>query len=482
MSRMISWQSLIVSMTGLVLVGCAATESVQQEEQTGVEVVQQVEEQIGVYNDDYLKNYVDAVGRRLVAELGDTPHTFRFHIIDQPEPNAFATPAGYIYISRGLMAVVNTEDELAGVLAHQISHVTQRHQATLAAHDGLPGLLTIPGQVVGSVVSDDVGELTNAPLTSVGKVYLSSYGRDQEIEADRMGMRLAAEAGYDPASLAQLFDNVARTVELLTAQQQQFSFFKTHPAPPGRNDQIEGEAARIAWRPAQPFAKNQAALFKRLDGLWWGPGNPAQGVFEGQAFKQPDLNFTITFPEGWQTVNTPRFVGAFPVNQAAVVVLGTAGRPADPAQFAQAFAEQLSDEAGVEPTESRPVKLGEWPGHLVRIADESGESPVSIYYLWVSSPRLAYKLIAAGSDEYRDALRDTALSLRNMTPEEAASIVSYRIRIAAAAAGESLTALSARTDNAWEPELTAATNGLPVDIVLADGQLVKVLIKEIYLR
>jgi predicted Zn-dependent protease len=183
----------------LALTGCASTVTIEQEEAAGASLAEQVENQIGLYNDDYLKNYVDAVGRRLVAELGATPYSFRFHVVDQAEPNAFATPGGYIYLSRGIMALVNTEDELAGVLAHEISHVTQRHHAKQASRGVLPGLLTVPGRVVGSVVSEDVGKMINAPIEGAGKVYLSSFSRGQESEADQVGMRLAGQAGYDPS-------------------------------------------------------------------------------------------------------------------------------------------------------------------------------------------------------------------------------------------------------------------------------------------
>ncbi len=465
----------------LALTGCASTVTVEQEEAAGASLAEQVENQIGLYNDDYLKNYVDAVGRRLVAELGATPYSFRFHVVDQAKPNAFATPGGYIYLSRGIMALVNTEDELAGVLAHEISHVTQRHHAKQASRGVLPGLLTVPGRVVGSVVSEDVGKMINAPIEGAGKVYLSSFSRGQESEADQVGMRLAGRAGYDPAALAAILGNLGATIESLTGQQQKFSFFDSHPTTPTRVADIESAAAGVPWRGSTPFAKDQAALLKRLDGLWWGPNNPAQGIFEGQKFMQPDLNFTATFPAGWHAVNTPQFVGAFEPEQQAIVVIGTAGPPVDPSQFARAFVKKLRAEAGVEPAENRKVELGEWPAHLVRIADPSGESPVSIYYLWVASPRLTFQLIGAGTDEYRDALRDTAMSLRNLTPEEATSIVGYRVRIAAAQAGETLTELSAREDNVWSAELTAAANGLPVDAVLEQGALIKILRREPYL-
>ena len=167
---------VIVSLPAILLLaaGCSSTGNitVADEEQAGSQLARQVENQVGYYNDTYLKNYVDSIGRRLVAVLGPTPYSFRFQIIDQAEPNAFATPGGYVYVSRGLLALINSEDELAGILAHEISHVTERHHAQQAQRSTLPGLLTVPGNVVGSVVSPDVGKAINAPLERAGQVYL----------------------------------------------------------------------------------------------------------------------------------------------------------------------------------------------------------------------------------------------------------------------------------------------------------------------
>ena len=193
----------------LALAGCGGTGAitVEDEKQAGAMAARQLEEQVGIYPGEFLTNYLDSVGRRLVSALGDTPYFFRFKIIDQSAPNAFATPGGYIYVSRGIMALINSEDELAGILAHEISHVTLRHHAQQAQRGVLPGVLTLPGRAVGKVVGEDVGNMVNAPLEAVGKTYMSSYGRGQESEADRVGMHLAARAGYDPLALADALEN-----------------------------------------------------------------------------------------------------------------------------------------------------------------------------------------------------------------------------------------------------------------------------------
>lgn len=467
----------------LTLAACGGTGAItlEDEQQAGADAARQLEEQVGIYPGEFLTNYIDSVGRRLVAALGDTPYYFRFKIVDQAEPNAFATPGGYIYVSRGIMTLINSEDELAGILAHEISHVTLRHHARQAQRGMLPGILTLPGRAVGKVVGEDVGNIINSPLEAVGKTYMASYGRGQEAEADRVGMQLAARAGYDPSALADALTNLERTVSLLTGEQREFSFFDTHPQTPTRVGDIEREAAQIQWQAGKPFAKNQAALFKRLDGLTWGPNNPMQGVFAGQQFMQADMNFSIMFPDGWQTLNTPRFVGAFEPTQKAFVLFGSPERPGPANELAAAFADELRSAAKIEPTEMRSFEIGEWPAYLVRIEDSSGTEPVSIYNVWVNSRRSTFQIVAVGADRYRDALRETALSLREMTVDERRSIVAYRIRIAAAEAGEDMEALSARTDNVFSAAFTAAVNGLPPDVELDAQALIKILSKEAYL-
>ncbi len=464
------------------LTACSSTGgiSVADEEQAGSSVARQVENQVGFYNDSYLKNYVDSIGRRLVTELGPTPYSFRFQVIDQAEPNAFATPGGYVYISRGLLALINSEDELAGILAHEISHVTERHHARQAQRSRLPGLLTVPGKVVGAVVSQDVGKAMNAPIESAGKVYLSAYGRDQEKAADTIGMQLSARAGYAPLALGSALETLERTVTLLAGQQRKFSWFDSHPMTPERISNIQSTAVDLNRQAGTSFAANQAAVYKRLDGLLWGAENPAAGFFRDNVFLQPDMDFAMSFPSGWETLNTPRFVGAKKADNRALIILGSAGPPAPPEAYAQAFVAELQKAAEVVPDEVEALKIGEWPAHYVRIRDTSGKEPVSIYYLWVLAERNMFEIIAAGLESYTEVMREAVFSLRKMTEEERDSIYSYRLRAVNAQAGDSLESLSEREDNRWDTNLTAIINDLDPAAELQADQAVKILRAERY--
>ena len=463
------------------IAGCGGTAlvSVEKEQAIGDEMSQQVEEQIGLYASDELSGYVDAVGQRLVTALGETPYTFNFGIVDQAEPNAFASPGGYIYISRGLLSLINTEEELAGILAHEISHVTARHHARQASKGIVPGLLSLPGRAVGAVVSEDLGNIINAPITAAGKVYLSSYSRSQETDADRKGMALAARAGYDPAALGSALNKLGKTVELLTGGPERFSFYDTHPTTPTRLADVDRLASTITWDSSAPIA-DQADLYKRMGGLWWGPQNPVNGIFIENKFLQADLDITITLPGDWKHMNTPRFVGAVEPAERAFIALSGAGPMVDPKLLANALIEEMRSSADIEPAEDRAAMIGDWPGHLVRYEDASGKEPVSIYYLFVTSPERSFLLIGLAAEEHRAQLRATALSFRKLSPEERESIQGYRLRIEAARADESLVMFGDRTDNVVRTDLIAVMNGLSDDVLLDEGQLVKIVRKEVY--
>ena len=344
----------------------------------------------------------------------------------------------------------------------------------------LPGVLSLPGRAVGAVVGDDIGNIINAPVAVAGEAYLSSYGRGQESDADRVGMQLAASAGYDPAGLARALSNLERTVVLLTGKTRKFGFFDSHPMTPNRIADIEKLSASMQWQPTTPVAPTRPAVFKRLDGLTWGPNNPQQGVFDGQQFMQPDMNLSMTFPAGWRTLNTPRYVGAFAPGEDGIMLFGAPEEPGSAAELANVFAAEVSEAAGIEPVPPIATTVGDWPAWVVKLDDSSGQEPVSVYYVWIDAQGAIFQIVAFGPQRYFEPMRDSAQSLRRMTPDELDSIVAQRIRIESAIAGESYAMLSARTGNAMTAELTAAINGKPDAAELDAGEPVKILREEPY--
>ena len=465
---------LAALVAALSLLGGCATAVIppEVEEAIGTEMSVTVANQIGLYRQQPLEAWVAAVGERLVAELGATPYTFRFAVVDQFEPNAFATPGGFIYVSRGLLAQINSEDELAGVLAHEISHVTRRHHARQAGRSLGAGLMTIPGRAVG-IVSRDLGNMINAPIEAAGQVYLASFSRAQETEADAVGLQLSASAGYDPMALASALTGIERTVLALTGKKHQATFFDTHPTTPTRVSDIERQVRGVTPGAGEPMA-SPAGVRQRLDGLWVGRQNPQQGVFDGQVFRSASLDMTMTFPQDWKTVNTPRYIAAVEPEGGAYLAVASRDNAMTPGELADSYAARLREEAALEPSESRAFQIGDWPAHVLRYDDSSGGETVSLFYLFTRAPKETFQILSIAREQYREALRETVFSLRPLTDADREQVAGLRLRLATPAAGESLDAFNARVGNRWPPDLTRAINGLPDNTSPPAGALLKV--------
>lgn len=447
--------------------------SAQRDIEQGAEVAKLVEQQIGLYSLPNADAYLREVGGRLATAANDARWKFSFHIVNQSEPNAFAIPGGGIYVSRGLLALINREDELAGVLAHEIAHVTQRHSAKQQRKGILPGLLTLPGNVVGSVVGENLGALINAPLGTVGGAWLSHYSRGQESESDRIGIRTAAQAGYNPTALADILRRLEQDGASQTGEERRFSIFDSHPMTETRLKDIRSKAAGLTPAAQPPLAPDTAALLAKLDGMWWGE-NPEAGVFRKNQFLQPAIGFTITFPAGWKHQNTPQFVISAHPKQEAVLLLGIAGAASDPEATGQKLIEQMRTKARIEPASSRKATIGEFPAFVVSYLDRSGRSPTYLHFAWVAMGDQTYQLIGLAPEKHRESLKNAALSLRPLTEVERGAVTGKRLRIVAARQGERLEDLSARSGNVWSPAYTALVNGLDAEAALNKGTLVKI--------
>jgi predicted Zn-dependent protease len=479
MSKRFWIYGLMLLAMAIFLSGCAGTQPVEADRDMGQEVVKQVENEMGVFDDPGRTEYLTALGQRLVRTLGDRRFVYTFQIVDQPESNAFAAPGGYIFVSRGLFALTNNEDELANVVGHEITHVSQRHTAKQMAKARAPSLLALPGAVVGSVVSESVGNIINAPVMTLGAAYMAKHSRSDEFEADRLGQRLSAQSGYDPVALATILARLEKEAELRTGQKRRPGFFDTHPTTPDRVRQIQTDAQKIQWSPQPGITRNAAEYLRKLDRLLVGE-DPAKGVFQGRKFLQPELNFAIEFPSGWMAANTPQAVAAFTAKKDAVVFLNIAGRGTDPAKAGELLARAMYEKNRVRPTRSEPIKIGKLPAHLVIYTDKSGREPMHLFFLFMAYRQLIYQFAGIAPEPYRTTIRETALSFRPLTSQERSSIRETRLRIVSARSNESLAQLSKRTGNLWDNKTTGVVNGIDASQPLKKGQLIKIAVSQPY--
>ncbi|MCD4729185.1 MAG: M48 family metalloprotease, partial [Bacteroidales bacterium] len=313
----------------------------------GAESAVQVEQMIGIYQDSALTAYVNAVGQRLVNVLVDTPLEFRFFVVDMAEPNAFALPGGYIYVSRGLLSLVNDEAELACVIGHEMIHVIKRHAVKQMRKSILPGLLYIPGAVVG-VFNSSLGSIINTPVSLGSELFLSNYSRKQENESDKLGIKLASQAGYNPEKLAIILTSLSEDAKLLSGEAEKRSYFSSHPFTPKRVEKIEKEILKLQWSEKSSFADDKMSLYSKLAGMVYGQ-NPKQGIFEENVFKHPELNLAIPFPEKWNTINVPVAVGAKQPDGEAQLIFMIDNSGGEPDSLGKALTERLQKEYKMKP-------------------------------------------------------------------------------------------------------------------------------------
>jgi predicted Zn-dependent protease len=443
----------------------------------GADVARAVEREIGLYKLPAAEKWVQDVGARLAAAANDARWQFNFHIADQAEPNAFAIPGGGVYVSRGLLALITTEDELAGVLGHEIAHVTQRHSARQQRRGIIPGLLAVPGNIVGSVVNENLGALINAPVNGITSIGLSRYGRGQETESDRVGARTAAGSGYDPAALATILDRLERDVAMQTGQQKTASLFASHPMTSTRLADIRANAPKLPRATAKPITDDTASVYALLAGMWAGP-NPEVGIFRGDRFMHPQLGFSIEFPQGWQHSNSPASASSTQPTEEAALLIGIDDTNSAPDVVGQAFVKKMRAEAKAEPESIRTTPHEGVPVYAATYLDRSGRQPFYMHFVWARLNGTTYHLMGIGLEKHQAALRKSARSLRLLTDAERKSVTGKRIRVATATSGEALEQFCTRTRNAWPPAYTALVNGLDPKQPLVDGQLLKITVEE----
>lgn len=480
-------------MLALGCVGCAVNPvtgrremilvSREQERAAGREAAAQVAAAMGIYADARLVAFVSAVGARVAAQSPREGIEWRFEIVDQEAPNAFALPDGHIYVSRGLLELANSEDELAGVLAHEVVHVAGRHHAQQQTRATGVGLLALPAVVAGAVIGGPVGQAVQAPVLVLGAGVVASYGRDQEREADRVGQRLAAQAGYDPSGLESYLVTLGRWTQARVGPAREPGFLDTHPSTPERLARCRENAAAIERQPAAGVAADRDAFLRGLEGLVVGP-NPAEGVFRGSRFLQPDLMFSLDLPEGWQTRNARSHVGAFSADGRASVVLEIQDRGTDPKAAAQQALAAIARDAPLELLGAGATSIGGRDAFVALAVAGGSGGPTVLHLTWIAHGGLIYVVVGL-VDRAHEALHGGALaavgaSFRPLSARERASIRERRLRVVRARADEGLAALSRRSGSAWDPAYAALVNGLAADARPGAGRLVKIALEQAY--
>jgi predicted Zn-dependent protease len=287
--------------------------SESQEIAMGREAAAAIDEEMGLYPDEGLQAYVEKLGLDAAAVSERPQLPWRFRIVDSPVVNAFALPGGFIYLTRGILAYIDNEAALMGVIGHEIGHVTARHSVEQISRQQLAGL----GVGLGTVFFPEVRPFGDLMGSGLGLLFLK-FGRDAERESDRLGVRYSLAQGYDPKEMAGFFSVLGR---LSAGERDIPAWASTHPDPEEREANILRD---VAAEPAASREVGEGPYKRRIDGLVFGE-NPREGFLRGNRFFHPDLKFQMEFPEGWQVRNTRQVLYSAPRDGAAAIQL-TASR------------------------------------------------------------------------------------------------------------------------------------------------------------
>lgn len=451
--------------------------TVEQEKKLGADEAVKVEQQMGLLEDPALVSYVESVGQRLAEQSPRRDVAYRFHVVDMVEPNAFALPGGYVYVTRGLLALVNTEDELAGVVGHEIGHVAARHSVQKISRQGPFAVVTGIVAGVTGLVSPLVGNIVGGVGEFAQSLVFSPYSRSQENEADKVGQEMAAKAGWEPEGLTDFLNTLGREEALMHDGPRRPSFFDSHPATPDRVANTSKHAKQLQRAVRQPISASREVFLQRLDGLVVGQ-RAANGVLQEQTFRHPDSNIFMEFPEKWHFENTPEQVAAASPDGEALIVLRAVAQGNDPMDGARALEKESKSPVVGKTTMTRVGNLSAARTEL------DVDSKVTLDLTWVAHEGMIYQIAGLAPkkrfDTVRSLFRTTAQSFRPLTPQERNGILEKRIRLVKARGGETLRSLVTRSNSVWKLEQVAVANGLASSEGLKEGQLIKVVVLEPY--
>jgi predicted Zn-dependent protease len=427
-----------------------------KEIQLGDSYDSKVRGQYGVYPDPALQAYVQRIGQKLAAQ-SHRPHLkYHFTVLDSPEVNAFALPGGHVYITRGILAYLNSEAELAAVLGHEIGHVTARHgvrQHSAATTTG----------VVGAILGAATGIQATQDLFSVfGNAMLSGYGREHELESDRLGAEYLARTGYDPQAMIKVVGVLKNQEEFekkrAAAEKRQpriyHGVFASHPSADQRLQEVVAEADKFKTL-AAPGIKREDYL-KRLDKLAYGD-SAKEGIRRGRMFYHRDLNMALTFPEGWHVENSPYAIVSWTSQKEALVMVKKSALPADNTTSLESFLKsQAKLSAQFQGKPIPDVKLSSVTG-TDRMAGPFGTRDTRVSA--VHYGQNAYLFFGATKDPAALTRFDpdfiaTAASLRPLKPAEKTVAEGQHLRLVRARAGDTFASLAKASPLTEYGELT----------------------------
>lgn len=431
----------------------------------------QIRQEMGVYNHPALQRYVESVAMPLAknSERPDLPWSFA--IVDSPSVNAFAVPGGFIYLTRGILAHLNNEAELAGVLGHEIAHVTARHSA--AQYSKATGASI--GLLLGQIFVPELRPFGQAAETGLGLLFLR-FGRDDELEADRLGAGYAARNGWDPRGVPSLLGTLALIGEG-SDRKGVPNWLSTHPMPEDRVARVQDVVASLTAEGSGPFRTNRNEFLQRIDGMVYGD-NPAEGIVRGASFVHPELRFELQFPAQWPVQNAPTQVAARAPQGNAVVFLQLVPQPQG-SSMEQVASSDLR-ESGLQFVEGGQTRINGLDAFVGTFQGQmQGVGNAGLRIAWIAHNRNVYRIAGlAPANVFRQvqgAFDQTLGSFRPLRDDEARDIRPNVVRLYTARQGDTWQRIAAGPSANIVPASTLAVmNGMSPDEQPRAGDRLKI--------
>ncbi len=465
------------------LTGCAANPvtgkqdlvfmSEKQEIELGRRYHQEILKQYKVYEDERLQQYVSDIVEDLSAQSHRSDLIFHATVLDSPQVNAFALPGGYVYVTRGIMAYMNTEAELAGVLGHEIGHVTARHGVRQQSASTIAQIFSTAAVIAtGSRAIADASNIAGTAL-------IRGYGREHELEADRLGAEYIAKVGYDPEEMINVV-GILKSQEEFDKQLAEeegreprayHGLFSTHPANDRRLQEVIRAADKFRSKNNRP---DDGTFLKLTDGMTLGQSE-REGVIRGNKFYHKDLDITMTFPEGWRIDNLPdRLIVS---NKSKDAVMQVTLRDLNKRQTPKEF---IESEFGKDLRSDKAVKTESFSGYtaITKTKTPFGKQDTRITALFKG--KQVFQILAAAKDPSLLEKHDkdflaTANSLRKLRNNEKALAKARKIKLITAKKGDTFAKLAKNSPlSSHAEEQLRLLNGMYPDGEPSPGKPIKI--------
>lgn len=444
--------------------------SEDQEKAMGLQSDPEVIASYGAYPDPKLQEFINARGKEMAAISHRANLAYQFRILDSPVVNAFAVPGGYVYFTRGIMAHFNNEAEFAGVLGHEIGHITARHSAQQYSQQVLAQL----GLVIGMAVSPKLAQFGDLASQGLGLLFLK-FSRDHESQSDELGVEYSSKVGYDAHQMADFFS----TIDRLSGGNNGGipDFLSTHPNPVNRNKRVHELAAN--WQKSGNVAQanlkvNRDGYLRMIDGIIYGE-DPRAGYVENNVFYHPELKFQFPVPQEWHLENMASMVQIAPKDGKALMYM-TLGSEKSLSEAANAAIAKDS----LQVQDRQNVTVNGLPAIAI-LADQRNPQDGSviralIYMIQFNNNLYKFYGLSLANDfnTYRPAFENTMKNFRQLTDQSKINVLPEKVKIQTVKSDGTLEqALRAYNMPEKRLEELSILNGMQLTDAVTKGMLIK---------